>query len=337
MTNPVPELPTELPAGRLLDPPDELAWIRATRPITRLTHTDGSEGWLATGYDHVRAVLGDTRFSSRPELMHHPLAGKLPAGTPGDIQKTDRPEHTRLRKLLAGKFTPRRTRVPTERVERITADHLDAMERRGPALDLVEAYAWPIPALMICELLTSDLADDELAGVGAFLLGAGLETTANMIGLGTLVLLGNPGQFAELRADPELTDNAVEELLRYLSIAHTALRAALEDVEIDGELIEAGETVTFSIRAANRDPGRYPDPDRLDLRWSTTGQLAFGHGIHQCLGQHLACVELRTAIPALFARFPSLRLAVPAEDVSLRPGAVKGLSGINSLPVTWDA
>jgi cytochrome P450 len=184
---------------------------------------------------------------------------------------------------------------------------------------------------LLSDLTDSDLTDEELGGVGTFLLAAGLDTTANMIALGTFALLREPEQIAALLADP---DRAVEELLRYLSIAHTGLRAALEDVELDGQVIRAGESVTISVQAANRDPARFADADRLDLGRDAAGHLAFGHGIHQCLGQQLARVEMRVAIPALFERFPTLRLAVPADEVPLRPNE-QNIYGVQRLPVTW--
>ena len=187
---------------------------------------------------------------------------------------------------------------------------------------------------LLSDLTTSDLTEEELVGVGAFLLGAGLDTTANMLALGTFALLRNPGQFTVLRTDPEIVDRAVEELMRYLSITHTGGRVALEDVELDGQLIKAGETVTISVQAANRDPEKYTDPDTLNLQRQATGQLGFGHGIHQCLGQQLARVEMRVAFPALVTRFPTLRLAVPAEEVPLRLDAL--IYGVRSLPVTWE-
>jgi cytochrome P450 len=293
--------------------------------------------------------------------------------------------------MLIGYFTVRRMRALTERVEEITAAQLDAMETTGAPVDLVTAFASPIPALVICELLgvpsadrdtfqrhvhtltdmssaaeakgaaidalhaylldlvrtkrampgddilssltSSDLTDDELAGTGAFLLGAGLDTTANMLGLGTFALLRHPGQLAVLRSDPGIVDGAIEELLRFLTITHTNVRSALEDVEIDGQLIRAGETVTISMQAANRDPAQYPEPDALDLRRRATGHLTLGHGIHQCLGQQLARVEMRVAFPALFARFPTLRLACDPADVALRTDST--IYGVHHLPVSW--
>jgi cytochrome P450 len=358
-----------------------------------MVYPDGHLGWLVTSHDLVRAVLADARFSARYELAHSPFhAAMAPVAPPGDLSGLDAPEHTRLRRLLIGKFTVRRMRQLTERIEQITADHLDAMERHGPTVDLVTAYAQPIPALTICELLGvpyadrdhfqrlmtdisgiggdfdaamtaftamqefihqlalakraaptddllsdltgSDLTDAELAGVGAFLLAAGLDTTTNMLGLGVFALLRDPDQFAALRTDPDLAGPAVEELLRYLTIAPTGARAALADVEIGGELVRAGESVTFSLQAANRDPARFADPDTLDLRRNATGHVAFGHGAHQCLGQQLARVEMQVAYPALAIRFPTLRLAVPAEDVPLR--GELSIYGVRELPVTWD-
>ncbi|MFH8350142.1 cytochrome P450 [Streptomyces sp. NPDC018045] len=392
---PLTELPMTRAAGCPFDPYDGMARLREEAPLRRMRYPDGHLGWLATGHSVIRAVLADPRFSARYELLHLPIPGGpdvLPPASAGDLSGVDAPEHTRYRRLLTGKFTVRRMRQLTERVERITADHLDAMERHGGPVDLVQAFARPVPALMICELLgvpyteradflayedilsdhsldpdenaraftvlqdylrelvlakraaptddllsdlaTSDLTDEELTGTGAFLLGAGLETTANMLAHGTFALLRHPDQLAVLRTDPGLADQAVEELLRYLTIADTGARTAREDLELAGHSIKAGETVTFSLHAANRDPARFPDPDTLDLRRKATGHLAFGHGAHQCLGQQLARVEMRVAFPALLTRFPTLRLAVPPEEVPLRTNA--NIYGVRRLPVTWD-
>ena len=126
---------------------------------------------------------------------------------------------------------------------------------------------------------------------------------------------------------------AVEELLRHLSVITIVVRAALADVEVAGHTVRAGETVTVSLAAANRDPGQFPDGDRLDLARGAHGQLAFGHGIHQCLGQQLARLEMRAALPALFRRFPGLRLAVPPEEVPMRSNMA--VYGVHHLPVEW--
>ncbi|MFD7234858.1 cytochrome P450 [Streptomyces syringium] len=395
----VTTLPTVRQPGCPFDPPAELIDARRHGPISRYTFPGGQPGWLITGYDLVRSVLADPRFSSRKELMrHHPTIDygdiEVPPAPPGEFLLMDDPEHRRYRKPLAGKFTVRRMRQLTERVEQITAEHLDAMEKAGPSADLVTAFAKPIPAVMICELLgvpyedrgsfqeqvesfmdgetseeeliaaytatqhylaelvaakrahptddvlsdltDSDLTDEELRGIALILLAAGIDTTANMLALGTFALLRNPAQLAALRADPALADQAVEELLRYLSVAKTFMRTALEDVELGGRTIEAGSPVILSYNTANRDPERFADPHALDLPRQNGGHLAFGHGIHQCLGQQLARVEMRVAFLALINRFPTLRLAVPADEVSLRPETAD-VYGVKSLPVTWDA
>jgi cytochrome P450 len=188
---------------------------------------------------------------------------------------------------------------------------------------------------VLSDLTDSDLTDEELRGMALILLSAGFDTTANMLALGTFALLQNPAQLAALRAEPALTDGAVEELLRYLTVVKMLQRTALEDVELGGYTIKAGTTVILSYNTANRDPERFTDPHVLDLRRQDGGHLAFGHGIHQCLGQQLARVEMRVALPALLNRFPTLRLAVPAEEVALRP-EVADVYGVKSLPVTWD-
>lgn len=394
----VTTLPTARRPGCPFDPPKELIQAREHGPISRFPFPDGHQGWLITGYDLVRSVLADPRFSSRRELMrHHPLVDygdvEVPPAPPGEFLLMDEPQHGRYRRPLVGRFTVRRMRQLTERVERITADHLDAMEQAGPPADLVTAFARPIPSIVICELLgvpyedrgrfqdqidkflggeagdeeliaaytatqrylaelvaakranptddvlsdltDSDLTDEELRGMALILLSAGFDTTANMLALGAFALLSHPAQLDAWRADPALTDRAVEELLRYLSVAKTFMRTALEDVELGGRTIEAGTTVILSYNTANRDPERFADPHVLDLRRENGGHLAFGHGIHQCLGQQLARVEMRVAFPALLDRFPTLRLAVPAEEVGLRPETAD-IFGVKSLPVTWD-
>ena len=179
------------------------------------------------------------------------------------------------------------------------------------------------------------LSDDELVSIGNLLLVAGHETTANMLALGTLALLEHPGQLAALRADPSLIDGAVEELLRYLTIVQFGvMRTVTEDVEVGGRCIRAGKPIVASLAAANRDPQHFSEPDVLDLSRAYSPHLAFGHGVHQCLGQQLARVEMKVGFAALLERFPSLRLAVPLQDVRMRDDMF--IYGVHALPVTWD-
>jgi cytochrome P450 len=267
------------------------------------------------------------------------------------------------------------------------------MAQAGPPVDLVTAFALPIPSLVICELLgvpyadregfqrdsatllnleTSDeaagvamrsitgylaelverkraeptedllgglvaggdLTGEELVGMALLLLIAGHETTANMLGLGTFALLTRPEQAEALREGRVDVANAVEELLRYLTIIqHGGSRTAVEDVELGGEVIRAGESVAIYLPLANRDPARFAGGHELDLAADAHGHLAFGHGVHQCLGQQLARIEMRIAYPALLRRFPTLRLAVPPEEVPVRSDMA--IYGVHRLPVEW--
>ncbi|HEY4021607.1 MAG TPA: cytochrome P450 [Pseudonocardiaceae bacterium] len=179
-----------------------------------------------------------------------------------------------------------------------------------------------------------DLSIRELVEIGLILLVAGHETTANMIGLGTLTLLRNPTQFARLIEDSSLAESAVEELLRYLTVIHFGLlRYATEDVEIAGRTVKAGEWLIGALAAGNRDEQIYPDPDNLDIGREARTHLAFGFGVHQCVGQQLARVELREVLGTLYRRIPTIRLAVPFEELSFKHSAI--IYGLRALPITW--
>ncbi|MEU7828311.1 MULTISPECIES: cytochrome P450 [unclassified Nonomuraea] len=385
--------------GCPFDPPPALEKLP---PMSRLDYPDGHAGWLATGYEAGRTVLSDPRFSARQELKHSPVRatpqfGQGRPAAPGMFAATDPPEHTHYRRLLTGQFTVRRMRLLEPRIEQVAAEHLDAMAAAGPPVDLVRAYALPIPSLVICELLgvpyedhdffqehtarfvaldeegavdlaelagylgelvrrkraepgddlisglIGDLGDEELANLALLLLVAGHETTANMLALGVFALLEHPEQRALFSGESTDTvggggavEGAVEELMRWLSILHVGApsRVALEDVEVAGELVRKGETVALSLPAINRDPSLFTDPAELRLdRAEARRHLAFGHGVHQCLGQQLARIEMRIGYRRLFERFPGLRLAVPASEVPLKERAA--VYGVESLPVTW--
>jgi len=367
-------------------------------PLSPMTYPDGHAGWRAHDHATVRAVLSDNRFSIRPDLLHNPFGpgspGDAPPSPPGAFTDMDPPDHTRYRSRLTGQFTVRRMRRLAERLEEITAAQLDELAAAGSPADLVQHFASPVPALMICELLgvpyerrtefhqdamtlvggsgqpeeaeamfaafgrlqefmlamvaakrteptddllsdlvnaDSDLTDDELATMGMALLGGGLDTTTNMLSLGTLELMREPARVEAMLANP---DAAVEELLRYISLTPATARTALEDVEIEGVLVHKGDTVLVELGSANRDPARYADPDVLDLAHGAAGHVAFGHGIHQCIGQHLARIELKIAFPGLFTRFPKLRLAVPEDELPHRASLV--IRGLDRMPVAWD-
>ena len=206
---------------------------------------------------------------------------------------------------------------------------LVARKEREPADDLMTR-------LVHEHVLTGELRRETAAMNGVILLNAGHETTANMIALGTAALLEHPDQAAVLRDsdDPVVIANAVEELLRYLTIVHSLVaRVAKEDLEIGGQLVKAGEGLVMNLPAGNWDPGFAGTPETLDFGRAARGHVAFGYGVHQCLGQTLARAELQIALPTLLRRLPGLRLALPLEEIRFRNDM--SIYGVHELPVVW--
>lgn len=208
-------------------------------------------------------------------------------------------------------------------------------ELRGFMRRLVQAKrATPDEALISGLIADTDLTDEELINISQVLLLAGHETSANMLALGTFALLQHPSQWDRLRAEPELMPGAVEELLRYLTIAHLGpVRAALDDVEFGEVTIRKGETVMISLPVVNRDQALLADGDVLDVARPRTHHLAFGHGVHQCIGQQLSRLEMVIGFRKLLARFPDLRLSVDPADVPMRTDM--RVYGVHELPVSW--
>ncbi|WP_432035722.1 cytochrome P450 [Streptomyces cucumeris] len=377
-----------------LDPVADLARTRAKEPISKLPLPFGINAWLVTGYDETKAVLGKAKgFSSDFTNLAERNIGVAPQQNPGGLGFSDPPAHTRLRRLLTPEFTMRRLSRLTPRIHAIVEERLDEMAAAEGPVDLVEAFALPIPALVICELLGvpyedredfqrhstarfdlfgganasfgamsdqlsylhgivrkqretpgdgllgmlvkehgDELDDQELAGLADGVLTGGLETTASMLALGTLILLQAPDQFAAMRDQDEMVDQFVEELLRYLTVVQVAFpRFAREDMEIRGTRIAAGDLVLCSLSGANRDEQLGPDMERVDPHRQTSSHLAFGYGIHRCIGAELARMELRAAYPALVRRFPEMRLAVPADQLPFRKLSI--VYGVDELPV----
>ncbi|MGW1245904.1 cytochrome P450 [Streptomyces bobili] len=204
---------------------------------------------------------------------------------------------------------------------------------------IAERLAEPKDDLLssIAERVTAGEIDHRQATeMALLLLIAGHETTANMIALGTLALLHNPDQLALLREsdDPKFVAGAVEELLRYLHITHLGRRRAVtEDIEVAGQVVKAGEGVIMVNEIANRDPEVFADPDRLDLTRDARRHVAFGFGVHQCLGQPLARMELQVVYGTLYKRIPTLKPACALEDVRFKNDAF--IYGVHELPVSW--
>ncbi|GHG81356.1 cytochrome P450 [Streptomyces griseocarneus] len=230
--------------------------------------------------------------------------------------------------------------------KKIVSVDTDPQERNQAHQDLQAYFAELITAkeadpgddllsrLVLKNRETSTLDHAGLVGMANVLLVGGFETTANMISLGVVGLLENPDQLAKLTADPALAPQAVDELLRYFSIAdQVTSRVMLEDIEIGGVLIRAGEGVIGLSASANFDEDVYPDPDRLDIDRGGKHHLAFGHGIHQCIGQNLAKMELEVVFTTLFARIPGLKLAAPVAELPFKDSM--GVYGLHRLPVAW--
>ncbi len=229
-----------------------------------------------------------------------------------------------------------RTATPEQRSTSAVelTDYLDALvtaKEREPGDDL-------LGRLILKYRATEDLPADEAhrltVGMARILLVAGHETTANMISLGVTMLLEKPDQLAELKADPTLTPAAVEEMLRHFSIADgVTARVVLEDMEIGGVTLRAGEGVIALNGAANHDGEVFANPGEFDIHRGARHHVAFGYGVHQCIGQNLARVELEIVFNTLFARIPDLRLTVPMAELPFKDDAF--VYGLYELPVTW--
>jgi cytochrome P450 len=189
--------------------------------------------------------------------------------------------------------------------------------------------------LVTGSVLTGKLSAEDAAALLHVLLIGGFDTTKQMIALGTVTLLNHPEQLAELMAEPALWRGAVQELLRYISVAQLERRACVADTEVCGQLIRAGEGVLVLLGCANRDPDVFVDPDRFDIHRRDLPHVAFGHGIHQCLGQPVARMLLSVTLPALFARYPRLSLAVPLEELAFRED--RSIIGVAELPIRTGA
>ncbi|MHA6624894.1 cytochrome P450 [Pseudonocardia sichuanensis] len=251
-----------------------------------------------------------------PSLVICELLGVPPTDQDEFQERTSRQLDVRL-------STEERTGLAAESLAYMTA--LVERARRAPGEDLIG---------MLVREHDAELSNPELVGVAGLLLVAGHETTANMLALGTLALLRHPDQLALVRDDPSSVPAAVEELLRWLTIVNSGSpRMATREVTIDGTTVAPGDLVLFNLPAANRDPALADDPDRLDVTRGGAGHIAFGHGIHHCLGAPLARMEMRIAFPALLRRFPGLRLAVPDEEVPFRVN--HAIHGLEALPVRW--
>ncbi|MEU6975140.1 MULTISPECIES: cytochrome P450 [unclassified Streptomyces] len=371
------------------------AKLRTQGPVHEVLTPDGMPAWLVVGYEEARAALADQRLSKSFSAFGMPLPEEEIVGP--NLLIVDPPDHTRLRKLVAGEFTGRRVEALRPRIQQLTDELLDAMEPDGRA-DLVDSFAFPLPITVICELLGVPAADrdsfrawsnelvaptgamtdreavegfggyldaliedkraagpaddllsalittraedgdrlslPELRALAYLLLIAGHETTVNLISNTVRALLTHPEQLAALRADSGLLDGTIEEGLRYDGPVESAtLRFAPQALTLGGAEIPAGAIVLIGLAAGDRDPGRFPEPDRFDIRRDPRGHLAFGHGIHFCLGAPLARLEGKIAVRTLLERFPRLEIDPEAGSLEWLPGML--IRGTRRLPVVW--
>jgi cytochrome P450 len=393
----------ELDSAFFADPYRVYARLRVERPIARARTPVGLPIWVVTRYDDARQALSDPRLAKDATgfarvLDRHPVPPERRTVFAQELGRhmlsSDPPDHTRLRKLVSRAFTVRAIAGMRPRIEQIAAGLADRMADGPPEVDLLDAFAFPLPMSVICDLLgvpdderrafrtwsntllssdgtaadrtaagaamaqylgalvadkrarpTDDmlsaivavsadadrLSADETVSMAFLLLVAGHETTVNLIGNGMLALLRRPDRLAELRADPELTPRAVEEFLRFDGPVNLAtFRHTTEPVEIGGTTIPAGEAVLVALASADRDEEHFPAADDLDLH-RDAGHLAFGHGLHHCLGAPLARLEGDVAFRVLLARFPTLALAVEPEELTWRSSML--MRGLTRLPV----
>lgn len=237
----------------------------------------------------------------------------------------DRPDFEQRSARQLDLALPIAERMELQRQSREYMHSLVSRARRTPGEDILG---------MLIREHGAELTDDELVGIAGLLLLAGHETTSNMLGLGTLALLRAPEQLAMVRDDPDAIGPAIEELLRWLSVVHHAIpRFTTAEVDVAGVTIPPGMLVFASLPAGNRDPAFVDSPDDMDVRRGAAGHLAFGHGIHHCLGAPLARMEMRIAFPALFRRFPGLAVADAVEDIDYR--SFHFIYGLRSLSVRW--
>ncbi|MEU0568856.1 cytochrome P450 [Nonomuraea sp. NPDC005983] len=314
-------------AGQLIgfDPPEHTRLRRMLTPEFTVRRMRRLEPRIT---EIVETALDDLERAGKPaDLVAHfalPVPSLVICELLG-VPYADRAEfHERAARLLDTSL-PMEQRAAAQREDRAYMAGLVARAQADPGEDMLG---------MLVREHGDDLSTDELIGIAGLLLLAGHETTSNMLALGTLALLRHPDQLAMIRDDPARIEPAVEELLRWLSVVQSLPpRTTTTEVEIAGHAIPAGSLVILSLPAANRDPALIDDPETLDITRGAAGHVAFGHGVHHCLGAPLARMEMRIAIPALLRRFPGLALADPYEQADFRVFSL--VYGLHTLRVTW--
>ncbi|TDE28637.1 cytochrome P450 [Nonomuraea mesophila] len=317
----------KMQAGQLLglDPPEHTRLRRMLTPEFTVRRMRRLEPRIT---EIVQDALDDLEGAGKPaDLVRHfalPVPSLVICELLG-VPYADRAEFHDRSVRLVDTSLPAEQRLAVQREDHAYMSGLAARARANPGEDLLG---------MLVREHGDELSADELTGIAKLLLLAGHETTSNMLGLGTLALLRHPDQLAMIRDDPARVEPAVEELMRWLSIVNgLPPRTTTTEVEIAGQVIPAGSLVILSVPAANRDPALTGDPETLDITREAAGHVAFGHGVHHCLGAPLARMEMRIAFPALLRRFPGLALADPHEQMDYRVFSI--VYGLHALRVTW--
>ncbi|MFG2873804.1 cytochrome P450 [Streptomyces sp. NPDC048337] len=317
-------------AINLMDPP---VLARVRRLVTHAfgpRQLDRMGPWVRSRVDALLSAM--EAEGPGADLAEH-LAGRLPLETICELLGIPAEDRPRLR----GRAIAMMTMTPEARDAAVAAkqelrgyfDALTAVRRTAPGEDLLSALA-------TARIGDETLTDGELAVLAQLLMVSGHDTTTYDISNMVFTLLTHPAHLARLRARPELLEQAVEELLRHIPFRQGVgiPRVALEDVEVGGVTIRAGDAVHVSYLTANRDEAAYERPDELDFeRACPAPHMAFGWGMHHCLGSHLARLMLRTAVGTLLSRFPGLRLAVPAEEIRWNTRSIWRYP--LALPVAW--
>lgn len=371
------------------------AQLRAGDPVYKTRFPDGQQGWLITGYEEAVEALKEPRFIKDFSKLYGGSMDGMSVFTQ-NMLFSDPPDHRRLRGLAQKAFTPRVIEGMKERIEEITDQLLDEMEQKKE-INLIDDFAFPLPIIVICEILgvpsedrdkfriwsnsliegssgepgvsvyqhmndfirylgewfsrtrleTEDdlisklieaeeegdrLTEKELYGLVTLLIIAGHETTVNLIGNTFLNLLKHPEQKELLRKKPELIGQAIEESLRFDGpVEFSTSRWAGENFQFAGKEISRGELVVVALNAANRDPDQFDDPEVFEISREKSPHLAFGKGIHHCLGAPLARLEGKIAISRLLDRFPDLKLRIPESKLKWRQGMI--VRGVKEIPV----
>lgn len=369
--------------------------LRKEDPVHAVRFPDGQQGWMVTRYSDAEEVLKDPRFIKDMSKIYGGSMDMLSVFTQ-NMLFADPPDHKRLRGLAQKAFTPKMISGMRGRIQEITDELLEAMEGKD-RVDLIDDYAFPLPIIVICEILgvpsadrdkfrlwsnsliegTSGelgasvyqhmnefvqylgqwfakvreqpgddlissliqaeeegdrLSERELYGLVTLLIIAGHETTVNLIGNTVLSLLETPEQRKLLEQQPELINQAIEESLRYNGpVEFSTSRWASEDFEFQGRALKKGDLVVVSLNSANHDPEKFAEPELFDIQREKSPHLAFGKGIHMCLGAPLARMEGDVAITSLLKRFPQMKLAVESSELEWRPGMI--VRGVKELPL----